>query len=395
MAKVLVTGGDERAALAVVRSLGRAGHRVSVGSRSGRSLAGASRYASGDVALGDPLASPDAFADRLLGEVGRTVADVVIPITEAELLAVLPRKHDIAPAVLPFPDLPVFRAACDKAHVAEVAERVGFSVPRQIVVTREDVPGLLADAPEPTVLKPGRSVQSGAKLSVSYVEAGEPLRERVAAMPDRAFPLLMQDRVVGPGVGVFMLRWEGRIVAAMAHRRLREKPPSGGVSVLRETQLLNPGIRRMAAELLEALDWRGVAMVELKIDGQTGLPYIMEVNGRLWGSLQLAIDAGVDFPALLVATALGEDPPEVGSYRVGVRSRWILGDLDHLIARVRRTPEELHLPRGAPSRTATVAGFLGAFLPPVRAEVFRWTDPRPFLTEVRDWFGALGGSAEV
>jgi predicted ATP-grasp superfamily ATP-dependent carboligase len=391
MAGILVTGGDERAALAVVRSLGRAGHRVVVGSRTGRSLAGASRYAFRDVALGDPLEAPETFVDRVRVQVRRMVADVVIPVTEPDLLAVLPRKDDLKPAVVPFPDPPIFHAACDKAHVAELAERVGLSVPRQTVVTRDGVSDLPPDAPEPTVLKPGRSVRSGAKLSVTYVDAGEPLNERVARLPDEAFPLLVQQRVVGPGVGVFMLRWDGRIVAAMAHRRIREKPPSGGVSVLRETLLLDPGIRRMAAELLAALEWSGVAMVELKIEEKTGLPFIMEVNGRFWGSLQLAVDAGVDFPALLVEAALGRRPPAVESYRVGVRSRWILGDLDHLLARVRRTPEELHLPRETPGRTEAIASFLGAFAPPVRAEVFRWTDPGPFLRETGRWIGALGG----
>jgi predicted ATP-grasp superfamily ATP-dependent carboligase len=192
-----------------------------------------------------------------------------------------------------------------------------------------------------------------------------------------------------------MLRWDGRIVAAMAHRRLREKPPSGGVSVLRETQLLDPGIHRMAAEVLEGLEWSGVAMVELKIEEKTGRPYIMEVNGRFWGSLQLAIDAGVDFPALLVSAALGEPLREVKSYKVGVRSRWILGDLDHLLARMRRSPEALHLPPGAPSRTEAIAGFLGAFAPPVRSEVFRWSDPGPFVREVGQWIAALGRGGVV
>ncbi len=50
-------------------------------------------------------------------------------------------------------------------------------------------------------------------------------------------------------------------------------------------------------------------MVEFKADARTGTPYLMEINGRFWGSLQLAIDAGVDFPAILVAAALGAPIP--------------------------------------------------------------------------------------
>ena len=389
MAKVLVTGGDERAALAIVRSLGRAGHRVVVGSRDGRSLAGASKHAARDVALGDSLGFPKAFSSRVREEVAREAVDVILPVTEPDLLAILPRKEELSPAVVPFPDLPVFLAASDKARVADLAKGVGLSVPRQMVVTRDDVSSLPNRAEEAVVLKPGRSVQSGAKLSVSYVAKGEALRDRVARMPDAAFPLLVQHRIVGPGVGVFMLRWDGRILAAMAHRRLREKPPSGGVSVLRESVVLDPGIHRMAEELLEALEWSGVAMIELKLDEASGAPYIMEINGRFWGSLQLAIDAGLDFPALLVDAALGHGVRRIDAYRVGVRSRWIMGDLDHVLMRLRRSRGELNLPPGAPGRARTLAGFVRAFAPPVRSEVFRWSDPAPFLAEVRRWVGSL------
>lgn len=393
MATVLVTGGDERAALAVARSLGRAEHRVVVGSRTGRSLAGASRFAAADVRLGDSLREPAAYLDRLHEVVEREGVEVVLPVTEADLLAVLSEKAALAPVKVPFPDLAQFRAASDKTNVMRLADGVGLSVPAQSEVGREEAAALPARAEGPTVLKPGRSVAGGAKLGVSYVPEGGPLRERVEELPDAAFPLLVQERVTGPGVGVFMLRWDGRILAEMAHRRLREKPPAGGVSVVRESVALDPGIRRMAAELLEALDWNGVAMVELKLDGRTGRPYIMEVNGRFWGSLQLAIDAGVDFPRLLVDAVLGRTPDTVVTGRVGVRSRWLLGDLDQLLLRLLRSPRALDLPPDADGRGQAVADFLKSFLPPTRLEVLRWTDPAPFVRELGGWVGSVVGRA--
>ena len=53
--------------------------------------------------------------------------------------------------------------------------------------------------------------------------------------------------------------------------------------------------QRLKQELLDELNWHGVAMVEFKVT-EDGTPYLMEINTRFWGSLQLAIDAGVDFP---------------------------------------------------------------------------------------------------
>jgi len=126
-------------------------------------------------------------------------------------------------------------------------------------------------------------------------------------------------------------------------------------------------------------------MVEFKRSARTGRGYLMEVNGRLWGSLQLAVDAGVDFPVLLVRTALGERVEPVVSYRVGVRSRWLWGDVDHLIARVRHSREQLHLTGDAPSVVATARDVLRLPKAGERLDVWDRDDPRPFWRETIDW----------
>ena len=107
---------------------------------------------------------------------------------------------------------------------------------------------------------------------------------------------------------------------SFAHTRIREKPPTGGVSVYRESVPLRDDVRAYSERILGRFNWSGVAMVEFREDRATGIPYLMEVNGRFWGSLQLAIDAGVDFPAMLVQLALGEEIPRISSYRMAPRA---------------------------------------------------------------------------
>ena len=85
----------------------------------------------------------------------------------------------------------------------------------------------------------------------------------------------------------------------------------------------------MAHRILESVGWHGVAMVEFKVTAE-GTPYLIEVNGRFWGSLQLAIDSGVDFPWLLYQLANGTKVDEVTGYAVGVTWRWLLGDFTRL-----------------------------------------------------------------
>jgi predicted ATP-grasp superfamily ATP-dependent carboligase len=215
---------------------------------------------------------------------------------------------------------------------------------------------------------------------VQFVSSPDDARTALCALPAVAFPVLLQRRVRGPGEGLFVLRWNGRVVAEFAHRRLREKPPEGGVSVYRESIALDGKLAAAGRRLLEALDWQGVAMIECKRDQVTGQHVLMEINGRLWGSLQLAIDAGVDFPRLLVSCALGGSArvPPVTRYRVGVRSRWFWGDVDHLYLRLRNGES----PAG---KLAAVRDFLRVGLS--GEEIWRWRDPTPFLLESLRQFG--------
>ncbi len=389
--RVLVTDGEQRAALAITRSLGRAGCRVRVVSRSGRSLAGASRHAGGDYALPDPLTDPRSFAEGLEDTVRASGAEVLIPVTEPSLLAALPLR-DAFDCLLPFPDIQRFRQASDKGEVARLAREVGIAVPEQVEVPGRDWEGDLPGEPGASyVLKPSRSVEGGRKLGVSYSRGGGELRRAVESLPDQAFPLLVQQRILGPGAGVFLLLWDGEPRATFGHRRIREKPPSGGVSVVRESALVDSALADSAARLLRRLEWQGVAMVEFKIDRDAGTPYLMEINGRFWGSLQLAIDAGVDFPRLLLEAATGSPSSPAPTYRPGVRCRWLLGDLDQLLVRLRKSPEELNLPPGMPGRGRAVAEFLRDFFPPNRLEVFRFRDPRPFFRESRLWLQDVTG----
>jgi predicted ATP-grasp superfamily ATP-dependent carboligase len=384
----VVTDGEQRSALATVRSLGRAGHTVHVCASRPGSLSSASRYCVSETVVPDALRQPDAFVSAVAEVATKCRADVVLPVTESALLAVLPDRERFS-AALPFPSAEQFDWVCDKARVVEAGKGNGIAVPAQHVVHSREEAVDYSDARFPLVLKPSRSVVGplGARerVGVLYANDRRELKLALQRLSSDAFPLLMQERIEGPGTAISLLLWEGELRAAFAHRRLREKPPSGGVSVLRESVALDAELLARSAALLRDVDWRGVAMVEFKVDARTGMPYLMEINGRLWGSLQLAIDAGVDFPSLMVRAAMGVPAPPVLEYEVGVRTRWEWGDVDHLVARLRRSRADLALSDDAPGRLQTVQEFIRAFGPGNRPEVFHRDDPWPFLRESADW----------
>jgi predicted ATP-grasp superfamily ATP-dependent carboligase len=381
MARILITDGEQRAALAIVRSLGQAGHHCVVASETGRTLAGRSRHAQREVRLPGAGSNPAGYGAALQSVVRAEAIDVVIPVSDQALFAVLAVREAIT-AALPFPELETFRAICDKKRVLAVAPSVGIRVPRQWeIVSHADPPDI--EVHQPLVLKPARSVYTEAdgtqgKVAVRWVRSGPEMEAALGAYPAAAYPLLAQERIVGPGVGVFVLVHEGQCLASFSHFRVREKPPSGGVSVVCRSEPMDEDLLKRSLALLAKFNWSGVAMVEYKRDASTGEAVLMEINGRFWGSLQLAIDAGVDFPRLLVDTALGVTVSPVDTYRF-VRSRWFWGDVDNLIARWRAPGTTWRERLGAP------LGWLRACGCGHREEVFRWRDPRPYAHETLTW----------
>lgn len=365
-----------------MRSLGRRGHIVGVCSHEMPCLSAASRWTAARFLLPDPLVSPDDFLAGIRRVTEQWRADVVLPVTDQSSLAILPASADLR-AHVAGPSIDAFRRVSSKPDLLARAAAIGIATPHQIMLENRDtgVPEL-RDVVFPAVIKAAHTVAGGVRHSVRYAADIEELHRHIKAMPEAACPLLIQQRIVGPGVGVFLLIWDDAVIASFAHERIRELPPSGGASVYSRSIPMPPLLMEASTRLLLDAGWRGAAMVEYKRERATGKHYIMEVNGRLWGSLQLAVDAGVDFPGLLVDAARGLRPKGPETYRLNARVRSIWGDLALLISRLQHSPEALKMAPGSGGRLAALADFC-RWSPGDRLETLRWDDPSPFWFEAR------------
>lgn len=381
---ILITCAAQNAALACARSLHAAGWRVILADHQPRAKAFAGKACRQRLLLeNDPLQAPAAYADELIDFVSRNSVDVLFPVTDAAIFALLPRRNDLEKHVaVPWAAPEALRAAADKNATSVLADRLGLPLPQTWTIT--DPADLPPDIRYPVAIKPKSSLVAGRKIGVTYAGDKAALGEQLQSLPGGAFPVMAQQRIVGPGQGYFGVWNRGEPVVECAHQRWREMPPSGGVSTLREAIELPEDMRDFSRRLLREWRWHGPVMVEFKRGGD-GRPYLMEVNGRLWGSLQLAIDAGIDIPLASVLVALGEAAPQM-TYRPGVRTRWVLGDLDAVLTRLLKSDAALDLPPDARSRGWWASEFLlDFFRSRVKSEVFRWRDPGPFWAELRAW----------
>ena len=337
--EVFITDGHWRKSLAAARALGKQGIRVTVGESTRLATAAFSRHCHKAVVYPSPLCRPTEFVDFLYRRLSSHSYQMLLPM-EDETLDLISRYHSDFSELTYLPIVPFekLRLARRKDKVLLLAKKLGIPTPRTwFIGDTKQLDELKAGLPYPVVIKPKMS--SGA-VGVAYPENPQELMEQYHAI-HRQFPFPMIQEMIprqGPGYGASILMDErGKVKASFVHKRLREYPVTGGASTLRESVRYDD-IRDMAVDLLKALDWFGVAMVEFKLDPRDGCPKLMEINPRFWGSLSLAIAAGVNFPYLLYCMSRGENLKPIEHYQVGKKSRWLLpGDLLHFIYNPRRS----------------------------------------------------------
>jgi predicted ATP-grasp superfamily ATP-dependent carboligase len=392
MMRVLVTDASGNHALAVVRSLGRRGIDVIAADGVRCAQASFSRYAGGRAVYPSPRRGVAPFQEGLLRLIETRRPGLLLPMTECTLTALAPIREAIESAVrlAPLPEPAALATAFDKRATIDLAASLRVRAPRTWQI---DYPAHLAGlkdrVPYPVVIKPraselltddGRVVASG---PVAYAESPDALEAKWLAVHRRAPRPLIQEFIPGEGYGISTLYDRGRLRALFAHRRLRMIIPTGSGSSLRESILPPRDMADAACRLLEALHWHGVAMVEFKRDARDGTAVLMEINGRFWNSLPLAVASGVDFPFLLYRLATEGACPESFDYRVGVRGRWLAGDAAHLVAALRGRPPGW---TGAfPTRAGAIRNFLHFGGRDLHYDDLWLSDPVPFAA------GLVGG----
>ncbi|MGD9213098.1 MAG: ATP-grasp domain-containing protein [Desulfobacteraceae bacterium] len=389
MQRLLVLDGEQRSTLAVVRSLGLRGLSVVVGSTNTPSLAGCSRYCSKQVCYSDPLEYPCDFCDDLIQIIEKERVQWLLPMTDASMNSVLQNSARFAEKVaLLCETKDKYDKASNKINLMEFAQDIGVPVPvSQVFSNHDEITSQIDRIQYPVVLKPMASIlqleNKFIKTTVRIVENKEELKQVLKDNAAFTQPFLAQEKVHGQGMGIFALCHNGEPLAVFSHRRLREKPPWGGVSVLCESTSPDPDAEAYACKLLKALNWNGVAMVEFKYDDKNKKHYLMEINARFWGSLQLAIDAGIDFPYLLYQIHQNNDIIDGVTLKYA-RMRWLLGDLDSLYLTLKypKKVKPLRWQRG-------LAQFIGEFFKGSKFQNIRKDDIRPFLHEAKLYLKAL------
>ena len=317
--RVLVMDANHKNALAAVRSLGRAEIEVvTMGPKFSQShLSKFSKHQ-------ELTASPSANASELLNCVKKFGVDFVVPVGASSVRLADSIREELALVTkVSLPSRRSLNVAFDKFALQERASSLGIEVPKTWVFeTYWDFRESVREIPLPLAM---RSTTHFSSVATQYVKTNAELDTLIEQ--DLAAPMFLsgsvqvQELVNGVGEGYFALYQEGVLRRQMMHRRLRETPTTGGSSWAAQSQY-SEDLFSQSKKLLDALEWNGPAMVEFKRRESNGKLVLIELNPKLWGSLDLTIQAGVDIPVLMTLAAFGGPMATDLSFKQGICFWW-------------------------------------------------------------------------
>lgn len=310
--KVLVTNGDYRHTLAIIRAISE-DYEVHVGSERQRACGFYSKFVNGRMRYN--VSSPESFLKSINAYIKSRKIDALLPVGDTCFFYSSLLKNKIEASV-PVADIKSMLVARNKVEMMERARKVGFKTPE------------IVESPSqfPVVLKPvsGRG-------NLRFVNNKKEFIEAKKFFEKKKIPFFITEYIEGNEnysfAGLFK---EGKLKAFFMYREIREFPLTGG-SATYAISTYDERIKTNCQKLLENLKWHGVAMVEFKINSK-GEKYFMEVNPKFWASLELAIVSGVNFPLLLLKMAEGKKINQP-KYLVGVRFCWLLEDFLNFLSR--------------------------------------------------------------
>ena len=331
---VLVTSAESKQTLAVLRALAKEGYDVSTVGSSRFSQAFYSKYCSAEYIVADPAENPDDYLAGIKSILSRAEFDVLLPVKAVDTMIISRHKNEFPDVAVATDSFENIKIAHDKEKAIEHAKEQNVPVPKTFCPTNdEELHQAATNIEYPAVVKLRKT---SASIGLRYVHSQQELlstysiegQDGVAV--DYSRPLI-QEYIPGDIHDVCVLFKNGKIQKALTQKRLWMFPVSGGAGAINVTTD-RPDLVSQVKKLLSPLNYHGVAQVEFMDGKQTEEPRLIEINPKIWGTIELSIEAGMNFPHYHVEMALGNNiQGGINDYEQDLSFIWYDGEfLGHL-----------------------------------------------------------------
>jgi predicted ATP-grasp superfamily ATP-dependent carboligase len=334
---ILVTDSTYKHSLGIIRQLGKDGYKPYILSFQKSSLCSYSRYTNKEL-----LISTSYSKEELVELCQNYDINLIILVGTDSFKKIVPWKQFLEENNIKIISVEkdILDIAFSKKETYALAEEVGVPIPKTFYPKSfAEIETLKKQITFPCVIKGlyevGGNIVDYAynekELSVKYIAVCEKYNLKEDELP------MIQEYITDDGCAFFAVYNHGKCGYTFQHKRVREYPVSGGASVCAESYK-NDKVLKYGKKILDYLQWHGVAMVEFKLNSK-GEPILMEINPKFWGSTDLVLEAGVNFPKALIDIYLEKEIPYSDNYKIPLKYHWLLdGEIKHAIKNPKAIP---------------------------------------------------------
>ncbi len=338
---ILVTDSTYKHSLGIVRELGKMNINPYILSYKEKSLCSYSKYSNTEI-----LIDEDVTKKKFLDILQNFNIELIILVGTDSFMKIVPWKQYLKVNGINIitVDNDVLNIAFSKKATYELAEKIGVPIAKTFYPKSiDELDNFKNIITFPCVIK--GLIEVGGNI-VDYAYNKEELKEKYIATCNKynlkksdELPML-QEYITGDGCAFFAVYNKGECGLTFQHKRVREYPVSGGASVCAKSYN-NELVQKYGKMLLDSLNWHGVAMVEFKLNDKD-TPILMEINPKFWGSTDLALEAGVNFPKALIDIHQGKEIEYQEKYQHPLKYHWLLdGEIKHAISNLKALPSIL------------------------------------------------------
>lgn len=276
-----------------------------------------------------PLHNPEKFNRDLILLLNKIKYDAILPFGFVTTIAISKIKKEVSKHTsICIADYEIIKLAHDKAKLHSYLIENNFQVPKIYEYKRfSDLKCI--DLKFPIVIKArkGCGIEKGVRYAKNFDELKYYYNEITmntsinTDLEDFSKPLI-QEYIPGKIHDALFLFNKGKMKAALTQIREVTYPLSGGVGVNNITTY-EPELIKYGKEILEFINWHGPCQVEVKKDMRDGKYKLIEINPKLWGTLDLSIKAGINFAVKTLEIAINGDTREQYKYTVGLKYKFI------------------------------------------------------------------------
>ncbi|MCD6483695.1 MAG: HAD-IA family hydrolase [Candidatus Odinarchaeota archaeon] len=287
--KILIVTADFKKAYPIIKSVAKSGYKPIIVFHRIWSWPIFSRYASKRYRIANPYKNEKKYAFQVLKVAEKENVDMIIPVGYIDNVVLAKYRNIFRNFTIPISSYDAILKVSNKAELGKVLSKIGIKYPNTTTLSQEN-----------------KDIE---KLNFPLVVKGI----WDASTPEYVFnehffstlklgkeqKLILQEFIPGYGNGYFALAKNGEVFLEFCHKRVIEMHPSGGPSIV-ACAYYDSNLLEIGRKIVKELKWSGVIMAEFKRDYETGEYYLIEINPKFWGSLELATTYGADFVKCLI-----------------------------------------------------------------------------------------------